>query len=221
MATCNSTCVSKLRKPRLRLHVVLRLKAIEPPITLTFERSKQSVADTCEVFWSARKRLRFSPKLQRLADEFIKAHPPMLDGGFVAVHWRHGDVALREPYKYLHSAADYLKFISAALGELQPPQTPLTQGSSSQSGGSGGGGQQQFKALYLLTDNFFAADVANFQRIVKEELGMEVVLFGADNETEKGGGRSDKNWVTTALMDMLIASRASYFMYGKVSYFSR
>jgi hypothetical protein len=67
---------------------------------LTVMRSTQPDAEHCAFYWSIREQIRFAPELVALAQQFAESNNL---GRYIAVHWRHGDAALRMPDQLLYS----------------------------------------------------------------------------------------------------------------------
>jgi len=143
---------------------------------------------------------RFTAALEEQADAFVASHGMKK---YIAVHWRHGDLCYMAPEFMVPGALatevhEFLKiwegehgarFAAANAGE------PLTAG---------------IDGLVLLTDNFMAKDVAEFQRIASERLGFKVVVYPTD------GAPARKTF-----LDVVLAVRAHMFLFSnKKSFFS-
>ena len=70
--------------------------------------------------------------------------------------------------------------------------------------------RQELKWVFLLTDNFLPRDVEDFSKAIEAKLHLKTYRF------------SHADWVRVALIDMIVASRASVLMHNKkASYFMR
>lgn len=87
--------------------VSAKLKANQLPFTAQFGRSTSHSAFRCKSFWEARRAFRFSPALQATAMAFLASHTQIATN-ILALHWRHGDIALDDPKNHLHSPGRYL-----------------------------------------------------------------------------------------------------------------
>ena len=196
------------------------LRQTPPPVTLTLQRPEHLHALHCRAFWEVRRAVRFSPALLQAAaareeraaaaaaaaaSSAAAASAPPLLRPFAAVHWRHGDVAIRE------GAFASAERLVAALAKAMAGAAPRMKGPKGEK-------LKKLRAIFLLTDNFLQDEVSAFKRLAREKLGLRV--FGA--EAEDGEGEDDGGWVARAGSDMALAAQADAFFYSRESsYFTR